>query len=105
VALRSACAETGISFGVILWSDAASSDRAYSEDVLGWTQVVADTFEGFPEHTLFQSWAASADGAQRTPANLPEGDAEAYSHTRLINEGFDLLRESERARARPAFAR
>jgi hypothetical protein len=100
--LRSACASDGIAFGVILWGDDASSDQAYAESVLGWTRTVADTFGGFPEHTLFQSWVTSADGAQRAPLNLPEGDPAAYSHTRLINEGFELLRATQRARMRPA---
>ena len=95
--LRDACRSAGIPFGVILWGDDASSDRAYSEDALRWTETVADALDGFPEHTLFQSWVTSADGAQRVPANLPEDDPAAYSHTRLVNEGLALLRARERA--------
>jgi hypothetical protein len=69
----------------------------YSEDALRWTQSVADALGGFPEHTIFQSWVASPDGAQRLPINLPEDDPAAYSHTRLINQGFELFRARERA--------
>jgi hypothetical protein len=97
-ALSSACASAGIPFGVILWGDDSTSDRAYSADVLGWTQTVADALGGFPEHTLFQSWVASPDGGQRLPVNLPENDPAVYSHTRLINEGLALLRARERER-------
>lgn len=95
--LRAACRSAGIPFGVILWSDDGTSDRAYSEDVLRWTQVVADALGGFPEHTLFQSWVASPGGAQRVPANLPENDRAIHSHTRLVNEGLALLRAKERS--------
>jgi hypothetical protein len=97
-ALRSACRSAGIPFGVILWSDDASSDRAYSEDALRWTQTVAEALDGSPQHTLFQSWAASPDGAQRLPTNLPEDDPAVYSHTRLINDGVTLLQARDRAR-------
>jgi hypothetical protein len=98
--LREACRAAGIPFGVILWGDDGTSDRAYTESALRWTETVAGALGGFPEHTLFQSWVASPDGAQRVPTNLPENDALVFSHTRLVNEGWALLEAKERARLR-----
>jgi hypothetical protein len=90
--MQGACRVLGLSFGVILWGGDGTTDETYSEDVLRWTHRVADA-TGQPEHTVFQSWALSADGRRRVPVNLPEDDSAVFSHTRLINEGLAILRD------------
>jgi len=87
-AMRSACESQGIPFGVILWGETSESDQAYYDSVRAWASTV-DAAVGQPSHTIFQSWAMTADGAFTVPRNLPE--TEAYTHTRLINDGLRLL--------------
>jgi hypothetical protein len=41
-------------------------------------------------HVIIQSWALSATGQFITPSNLPETGP--YTHTALINQIYDLLR-------------
>lgn len=86
-ALEAFCLVQGIPFGVIFWSAESSTDRAYYDDTLGWTRAVHGAI-GVPGHSVFQSWALSPAGAREVPANLPEADPEAFSHTRLINDAL-----------------
>jgi hypothetical protein len=89
--LRSAVEAEGIPFGVIFWSEVSTSDADYAADVSAWVSTV-QTAIGQPTHSIFQSWAVSADGARRVPTNLPEADAAEETHTRLINDGVTVLR-------------
>ena len=89
--LAGACRVLGLPFGVILWGSDGTTDETYSEDVLRWTRRVGAAI-GQPPHTVFQSWAISAEGSRRVPVNLPENDPAVFSHTRLINEGLAILR-------------
>jgi hypothetical protein len=82
------CEGQGIPFGVIVWGDASESDRAYYDSAREWTTTVEGAI-GQPAHTIFQSWAISAEGTFTVPRNLPE--SEPYTHTRLINDGLSLL--------------
>jgi hypothetical protein len=86
--LRSACEAQGIPFGVIVWGDAAESDQAYYDSARAWTTTVEAAI-GQPTHTIFQSWAVSAEGTFTVPRNLPESGPD--THTRLINDGLRLL--------------
>jgi hypothetical protein len=90
-AIRDACQEAGVRFGVILWGADSSSEEEYWNDVLAWAQQVGDAFDVAPDHYVFQSWAASPDGTQKIPRNLPES-GDVHSHTRLILEGLRVLR-------------
>ena len=72
----------GITFGVILWGD-AHPEAAYAREVRGWAREVDDAL-GWPEHVIFQSWAAAPDGTRRVPVNLPED--EPGTHTNLVRE-------------------
>ncbi|HEV8254507.1 MAG TPA: hypothetical protein VGQ78_07125 [Vicinamibacteria bacterium] len=87
-ALQSSCEGQGIRFGVIVWGDVSESDRAYYDSAREWTTTVEGAI-GQPAHTIFQSWAVSAEGTFTVPRNLPE--SEPYTHTRLINDGLSLL--------------
>lgn len=89
--LRAALEGQGIPFGVIFWSDVGTSDEAYSADVLAWLETVRISI-GEPSHSIFQSWVVSPDGSLTVPANLPEGDPRAHTHTRIVNEGLAGLR-------------
>jgi hypothetical protein len=100
VTLRTSLEAQGIPFGVIFWSEEGSSDEAYSADVLAWVETVRMAV-GEPSHSVFQSWAVSADGRLGVPPNLPEDDAAVHTHTRLVDEALAALRgRAPRSRAR-----
>jgi hypothetical protein len=92
-ALQAACRARAVPFGVIFSGADGLDDAAYAADVRGWVDVVHAAI-GRPEQIVFQSWAASADGRQEVPLNLPEGDPALWTHTRLLREGFARLRAS-----------
>ncbi len=84
----------GIPLGVIFWGHeldiprgSTTPDRAYYDAVLGWVGTVASAI-GAPPHAIFQSWLLGSDGRHTIPSNLSET---AYSHTRLINDGWARL--------------
>ena len=94
-AVEAFCQGRGIAFGVILTSSwrLAYNDRVYYDSTLAWTHDVAAAI-GAPSHVIFQSWKGPApDGIHRFPSNLPESGEEVYSHTRLILDGLDAIRE------------
>ncbi|HUG54904.1 MAG TPA: hypothetical protein VMR21_14940, partial [Vicinamibacteria bacterium] len=97
--LRTAMEAQGIPFGVIFWSDVGTSDEAYYGDAMGWLTAVGAAI-GEPTHSIFQSWVESADGRRAVPSNVPEADATAFTHTRLLNEGLADLRGRSRPRTR-----
>jgi len=85
----------GIPFGVIFWSEVRASDEAYFADVMAWVETVRMAI-GELTHSIFQSWAVAPDGRLTVPANLPEADAAAHTHTRLLDEGVAALRGGTR---------
>jgi hypothetical protein len=89
--LRATLEGQGIPFGVIFWSDVATSDEAYAADVLAWLETVRMSI-GEPSHSVFQSWVISPDGSRTVPTNLPEVGAGPHTHTRVLNEGLAGLR-------------
>jgi hypothetical protein len=89
--LEGYCRLRGIPFGVIFWGHEAASDRAYYDDTLAWVRTVHRAI-GWPQHSVFQSWAFSADGSQTVPANVPESDPAAFSHTRLLLDALSRPR-------------
>jgi hypothetical protein len=93
--LRASLEGQGIPFGVIFWSEAGVSDEAYFVDVMAWVQTVRMAI-GEPTHSIFQSWAVAPDGRLTVPANLPEADPAAHTHTRLLDEGLAALRGGTR---------
>jgi hypothetical protein len=93
-ALSSFFASRGIPFGVIysgheldIPRGAADPDRSYYDAVLKWVRTVNSAL-GAPDQNIFQSWLLSADGRNVVPRNLTEA---AYSHTRLVNDGWNVL--------------
>ncbi len=91
--LRANVEAQGIPLGVIFWSEVNTSDAAYAADVTSWVETVHAAI-GQPTQSIFQSWIASPDGAQRVPSNLPEADAAVQTHTRLLNDGLADLRRA-----------
>jgi hypothetical protein len=94
--LKSVLDSRGIPLGVIFTVHereiprGASTDtaaRAYHDSVMKWARTVKASI-GAPDHAIFQSWLESPGGARVVPRNLDEG---VYSHTRVVNEGSDLL--------------
>jgi hypothetical protein len=90
-ALKSFLDARGIPLGVIFWGHeldiprgSTTPDRAYYDAVLGWVGTVSSAI-GAPAHAIFQSWLRGGDGRHTIPNNLSET---AYSHTRLINDGW-----------------
>lgn len=85
-----------IPFGVIFTSNTnwdAASNRAYFDSTMEWTRIVNDAI-GRPQHVVFNSWLGPGpNGVHVFPFNLPENDLAEYSHTRLINEGLEVLGE------------
>ncbi|MBC8487854.1 MAG: hypothetical protein H8D45_17640 [Bacteroidetes bacterium] len=61
---------------------------------MNWVNFVHDA-NLKPDHNIFQSWVfpyyTTGIGPNEIPVNLPEDDISIYSHTRLINEGYDIL--------------
>ncbi len=89
--LKSLVEAQAVPFGVIFWGADGADEPAYAADVMAWVETVRAAI-GVPTHSVFQSWAVSADGRYVVPRNLPEGDPDAWTHTRLIGEGLDVLR-------------
>jgi hypothetical protein len=94
VALQAACKDRGIPFGVIFWGGDGLDETAYAEDVLAWVDTVGGAI-GAPEHLVFQSWSASANGRREVPINLPEGSTTVWTHTRLLRAGVERLHTSD----------
>ncbi len=83
----------GIPFGVIINHIGANNrtDQEYFEGAMNWAKVVKSAV-GVTEQTIFQSWfPRTGTGARDIPINLPENDQIVFSHTRLINDGWNLL--------------
>ena len=57
---------------------------------MSWIEIVRSAI-GVPEDSIFQSWFQAPDGVKDVPVNVPEDDPAIYSHTRLVNDGWDLL--------------
>ena len=61
---------------------------------MNWVNFVHDA-NLKPDHNIFQSWIfpyyTTGIGPNEIPVNLPEDNLSIYSHTRLINEGYDVL--------------
>lgn len=87
--------ERGIPFGVIFISNwtQAGSNQAYYLSTMKWIETVKSAI-GRPSHVIFQSWQGPApSGAHEIPSNLPLGEGDDFSHTRLILDGLRLLEE------------
>jgi hypothetical protein len=89
-ALKAFCAVRHIPFGVLLTGSDGVDESAYYQDVLAWTGKVSAAV-GRPEHAVFQSFSMTKDGLFTVPRNLPEGDPNIFSHTRLLNDGIGVL--------------
>jgi hypothetical protein len=101
--LRTEMEAQGIRFGVIFWSDVGTSDDAYYGDAMAWLDLVRGAI-GEPPHSVFQSWVVSPDGRLAVPANLPEDETGAFTHTRLLNDGLADLRGRPRPGLRASTA-
>lgn len=97
----------GIPMGVILnvheneiprRADEAAAARVYFNAAMAWVRTVKAAI-GAPDHAIFQSWLESPGGARVVPRNL---DERAYSHTRLVDEGADLLGMARRPLPQPS---
>jgi hypothetical protein len=90
--LSALAAQYKIPFGVIIWGDNGDADALYAADALRNARELAHvwrSWEVMPQ-VIVQSWALSATGQFITPSNLPE--TAPYSHTALVNQIYDLLR-------------
>jgi hypothetical protein len=108
--------QKGIPFGIIIWSghDPVDSDTTYYKDAMVLVHLVT-LLARPPTEIVFQSWVrrspigCSADhggcepsrcsagdpsfcGDKSVPLNLPEGNVQSYSHTRLVNDSLAILR-------------
>ena len=90
-ALKALSTERMLPFGLLMTGGDDLDDMGYYQDVIAWTRVVADTV-GEPDHVVFQSFSESATGSFDVPLNLPEDDPSASSHSRLLNEAFQILK-------------
>ena len=91
--LQAFAAAQNIPFGIIIVGYDGNADALYAIDTAGITNLIADAFQtwdGMPQHLVFQSWVESSTGAFITPSNLPED--RAYTHTNLLWELFRRLR-------------
>jgi hypothetical protein len=91
-ALRAACAERGIPFGIIIWGYNGNADVLYAQDAARVTSEIAEAFHGWedmPSHLIVQSWAVSNTGLSITPSNLPE--RAPYTHTNLLLQVYRRL--------------
>ncbi len=92
-----------IEFGIIFfdtyydsqyWLPDEYNDSMYYARTMNWVNFVHDA-NLQPDHKIFQSWVApyytTGIGPYEIPVNLPEDDSIIYSHTRLINEGCNVL--------------
>lgn len=71
------------------------TDSVYYEGAMDWINEVNSAI-GKPDHLIFESWARPQYSDTNlwtviTPGNLPENDSSIFSHTRLINEAFDIF--------------
>lgn len=89
-ALKALSAERKLPFGILMTGQDDLDDTGYYQDVLAWSRAVANAV-GEPDQIVFQSFSESATGAFEVPLNLPEDDPGASSHSRLLNEAFDIL--------------
>jgi hypothetical protein len=104
-----------IPFGIIIWSgrDPVDSDSAYYNSAMEFVRLIRASVRSDTE-LIFQSWvrrapigcdAASAEcaaascsaadpsycGEKSVPLNLPEGNPQFYSHTKLVNDSLAAL--------------
>jgi hypothetical protein len=92
-----------IEFGIIFfdtyydiqyWQPDEYNDSTYYTRTMDWVNFVHDA-NLKPDHSIFQSWVfpyyTTGIGPNEIPVNLPEDDSTIYSHTRLINEGCNVL--------------
>jgi hypothetical protein len=80
-------------FGAIIWGDKGNSDAEYADDAMRAARNLKNVFRAWevvPQHIVVQSWVASATGQKITPSNLP--DSAPYTHTSLILQIYDLLK-------------
>ncbi|MCD4834928.1 MAG: hypothetical protein K8R31_14110, partial [Bacteroidales bacterium] len=104
--LKSFLEEHNIEFGLIFfdtyydsqyWEPDEYNDSTYYAGTMDWVNFVNDA-NLKPDHSIFQSWVfpyyTTGIGPNEIPVNLPENDSSIYSHTRLINEGYDILNSS-----------
>ena len=101
--LKSFLEARGIEFGIIFsdiywttqyWEPDEYDDQFYYERTMDWVNFVkAGNIEH--DHSIFQSWIfpvyTTGYGPNEIPVNLPDNDTSIYSHTRLINEGYNVL--------------
>jgi hypothetical protein len=90
-ALKALSAERVLPFGLLMTGQDDLDDAGYYQNVIAWTRTVA-TAVGDPDEAVFQSFSQSATGTFDVPLNLPEDDPAAASHSRLINEAFEILK-------------
>jgi hypothetical protein len=101
--LKSFLEARGIAFGIIFsdiywtsqyWEPDEYDDQFYYERTMNWVNFVHEA-DLKPGHSIFQSWIfpvyTTGFGPNEIPINLPEDDLLIYSHTRLINDGCDIL--------------
>jgi len=92
-----------IEFGIIFfdtyydsqyWEPNEYNDSTYYAGTMNWVNFVHDA-NLEPDHNIFQSWVfpyyTTGIGPNEIPVNLPENDSSMYSHTRLINDGYEIL--------------
>jgi hypothetical protein len=92
-----------IDFGIILfdnyydsqyWEPDEYNDSTYYAGTMNWVNFVHDA-NLKPDHNIFQSWVfpyyTTGIGPNEIPINLPDNNSTIYSHTRLINEGYNVL--------------
>jgi hypothetical protein len=90
--LSALAAQYKIPFGAIIWGDNGDADALYAADAMRNARELGRVFRSWEvmPHVIIQSWALSATGQFITPSNLPETGP--YTHTALINQIYDLLR-------------
>jgi len=92
-ALRKACADRNIAFGIIVWGYDGNSDVLYSRDTGRLATEITDAFptwNDMPDQLILQSWAVSDTGLVITPSNLPEDTP--YTHTNILWQLYRELR-------------
>ncbi|MCK4663206.1 MAG: T9SS type A sorting domain-containing protein [Bacteroidales bacterium] len=101
--LKSFLEEHDIEFGIIFfdtyydsqyWEPDEYNDSTYYAGTMNWVNFVHDA-NLKPDHSIFQSWVfpyyTTGIGPNEIPVNLPDNDSTIYSHTHLINEGYNVL--------------
>lgn len=81
-----------IPFGVIFWPgyNPENSEKDYYDRTMTWVKKVHQAI-GRPDQSIFQSWILRTGGNKSIPVNLPENVPSIYSHTKLINDGLEVL--------------